>query len=53
MWQKWMTRVRGVMARSKRSARSSSEGGGVGNEMVLSTMPSRRSRCFQVVIMRG
>ena len=28
-------------------------GGGTGNEIVLSTMPSRRSRWRQVVSMRG
>ena len=29
------------------------EGGGTGNEIVLSTIPSRRSRCRQVVSIRG
>ena len=48
-----MTFVRGVIAASNRSARSSRLGGGKGKEIVFSTIPSRRSRWRQVVSMRG
>src|SRR2546427_7997637 len=41
MWQTWMTLVRGVIARSMRSARSSWDGGGTGKPISFSTMPSR------------
>ena len=45
--------VRGVIASSNRSARTSRLGGGKGKEIVLSTIPSRRSRWRQVVSIRG
>jgi hypothetical protein len=53
MWQTWITLVRGVIACSMRFARSSCDGGGTGKGICFKTMPSRRSRCFQVVIIRG
>ncbi len=53
MWQKWITLVRGVIASSKRPTRSCMLGGGVGNEILRRTIPSRRSRCCQVVSIRG
>ena len=52
MWVTSMTRVRGVMARRKRSTTSAAEGGGTGKEICLTTTPSRRARCSQVVIIR-
>ena len=47
-----MTFVRGVMAAAKRSTITCGDGGGTGNEICLSTIPSRRSRCFHALIMR-
>ena len=52
MWQMWITLVCGVMFSSIRFARKSRLGGGTGKVICFSSMPSRRSRCFQVVIMR-
>ena len=52
MWQKWITRVFGVMALANMSTRKSIDGGGSGNETFLRTIPSRRTRCSQVVSMR-
>lgn len=48
-----MARVRGVMAASM--ARTSTPGSvkGTGNDTSLTTMPSRRARCFHVVTMRA
>ena len=47
------SRVRGVMAASKRRTTSSGSSAGTGSDTWRSTMPSRRSRCCQVVIIRG
>ena len=47
-----MTFVRGVIACAELLDEYSSLGGGTLNEIVLTTMPSRRSRCSHVVIMR-
>ena len=44
MWQKCSTFVAGVIAPSSRVARSSIDGGGTGNEICLTRMPSRRTR---------
>ena len=48
-----MTRVRGVMALRNASTTAAGEGGGTGKLTCLTTMPSRRARCAQDVIMRG
>jgi hypothetical protein len=44
MWQKCSTRVDGPIALSSRSARSSIDFGGTGNEIFFTVMPSRRAR---------
>jgi hypothetical protein len=53
MWQTWITRVFGVIAALNRSTRSVMLGGGTGKEKVFRTIPSRLSRCRQVVSIRG
>ena len=53
MWQKWMMRVRGVMACSILAASSACPpGAGTGKEIFVSLMPSRRTRWSHVVSMR-
>ncbi len=53
MWHIRMSRVRGVTcsAKSRTTSAGSSAGMGIGN--CRSTIPSRRSRCLKVVIIRG
>jgi hypothetical protein len=45
-------RARRDRAFESRSARSSIDGGGTGNEIFVSVMPSRRTRCSHVSSMR-
>ena len=45
------TRVCGVMAWRNRSTMSAADFGGTGNEIGLTTIPSRRARCSHDVIM--
>ena len=52
MWVTSMTRVRGVIAALNWSTMYCCDGGGTLNETCFSTMPSRRSRCSQAVIIR-
>ena len=52
MWQKCRTLVAGVNRPMRRSASSSSEAGGTGNETFVSVIPSRLTRCSQVSSMR-
>ena len=53
IWGNSMTLVRGVIASRMRATNASGEGSGIGKEIFLTTMPSRRARWFQVVIIRG
>ncbi len=48
-----MARVRGVIAAATASTITCWLGGGTGNEICFTTMPSRRSRCVHDVSMRG
>ena len=52
MWQKWMTFVLGVIARSNRSFSSATFVVGTGNEIFVSVILSRRTRCSHVSSMR-
>ena len=53
MWQMWITRVFGVMFSLDPPRQVVQLGGGTGKVICRSLMPSRRSRCCQVVIIRG
>ena len=48
-----MTLVLGVIASRTRSTKTAGDGSGIGNEIFLTTIPSRRARCSQLVIIRG
>ena len=52
MWQHRIMRVRGVMASSNSRTISAGSSAGTGIRICFRTMPSRRSRCRKVVIMR-
>ena len=52
MWQKCRTFVFGPIAPIRRSARSSIDGGGTGNEIFLTVIPSRRTRWSHVSSIR-
>ena len=53
MWVTSMTRVFGVIAARKRATTSAGDFGGTGKLIGFRTMPSRRARCSQDVIIRG
>ena len=48
-----MTRVLDVIAARMRSTKAPGEGSGMGKAIFLTTIPSRRARCSQLVIIRG